>query len=452
MFAANGSATRSSAPPRILPALAFAALLTACNSDKPLAPEKRSVTVNLCPELRGNWIVQNQGEPWTQVTASESGKLTFNATQKVSIATVSNRLGMISTHIINTTADELDGTTGAACEIPWEGGPASLSGAVQGLVDEEWVTITAGPLNIGAHVGDPMWSFNGLPNLPLDLVATRFATSSTSPADKIIVRRGVAPNSSSLTLDFASPEARDFENATVSFNNVPTNGTVNLAMRFQTQAGTVHSLGTLSDFESPFAFNYLTVPASLRVPTDYHILDVFASSANADVGIVHLYKAPAPKTFTFGPAVSAPTVTQVATAPYLRLRMQFPKQAEYTSGTSVRFWQDSEIFGPRLVEIITTVGFLDAGAVAWDVTIPDFGMPDVYDAGSGALTAGIAYSWSVTAFEAHPSFLLGGPTTDGATATYSIRTSDGSAPAAARLSSPRATWRPWHVTPTVRSK
>jgi hypothetical protein len=431
-------------PRNLIIALASSTLLSACSSDNPAGPfEKSSITVNLCPEFVGSgaWIgVQNQGEGWTEVTPNGSGTLTFDATDKVSLAFVYSSFGSNFTQVVNASAAALDGTTGVSCENAADFGSASLSGTISGMSGEEFVRLSAGASGTEADVTLPTWTLSELPNLSLDLVATRYASVFTSPANKIIVRRGVTPNSSGLTLDFAAAEARDFENAIVAFTNVPTNGTVHLEMNFQTETGTYHPLGTLSDFQAPYAFNYVTVPASLRVATDIHFLDVFASSASAQLGIVHVYKAPAAKTLSFGPPLGTPTITQVATSPYLRLRAQLTKQPEYPSGTSVLFGQNTGE-GVNLVHITTTEDFLGA-ASTWDVTIPGFDSASGYDPEWG-ISAAAEYFWSVMAFEADASLLLGGPPADGATATYSIRGSGESQSAAARVSSPRVTPRTW---------
>lgn len=411
---------------QVLSALALTtALVSACNSDGSIGPfDKTSVTVNLCPEFisPGVWIaVQNQGEGWTEVTPAGNGVLTFDATDKVSIAFGYSSFGSTVTQVINTTAEKLQGTTGVPCEEQ-DFGNASLAGTVSGISGEQIVRLAAGPSVASAPSSGAAWTLTELPNVPLDLVATRYATPTTLPADKVITRRNVAPNSSGIALDFASAEARDFENAIVAFTNVPINGSVMLQMGFQTQNGTFQTLGTLTDFQAPFAFNYVTVPAALRVTTDSHLLDAFASSADASVGILHVYKTPAAKTFAFGPQVPAPTTTQIGTTPYLRLRAQLAKQAEYNSGFAVTFWQNLVGGELKYVDITTTADFLDTETATWDISIPDFGTASGYDPEWG-LTPGADYSWTVLAFGGDASLALGGMPPDGGTVMYSVRSS-----------------------------
>ena len=411
---------------RTSPALALTtALLSACNSDGGIGPfDKTSVTVNLCSEFVSPnvWIaVQNQGEAWKEVTPDGSGILTFDATDKVSIAFGSSAFGATVTEVVNTTAEKLQGTTGVPCEEQ-EFGNASLSGTVAGLSGEQIVRLAAGPSVASAVSSGAAWTLGALPNVALDLVATRYATPTTLPSDKVIIRRNVAPNSSGIALDFAGSEARDFENAIVAFTSVPASSSVMLQMAFQTQNGTFQTLGTLTDFQAPFAFNYVTVPASLRLTTDVHLLDAFASSADASVGVLHAYKSPAAKTFAFGPQVAAPTMSQVAATPYLRLRAVLPRQSAYNAGLAVTFMQSLPAGEVKYIDITTTADFLDAGATTWDVSIPDFGTASGYDAGWG-LTSGTEYSWNVLAFGGDASFALGGPPPDGATVVYSVRSS-----------------------------
>jgi hypothetical protein len=409
----------------IISALALTtALVSACASDGGIGPfDKTSVTVNLCPELVSPsvWIaVQNQGEAWSELTPDGSGVLTFDATEKVSLAFATSSFGTTVTRIVNATSEQLHGTTGVPCE-EGEHGNASLSGTVTGLTGEQVVRLAAGPSVTSTSALSSNWALPGLPNVAIDLVATRYATSTTTPADKVIIRRSVAPSSTGISLDF-STEARDFENAIVAFTNVPTNGSVLLQMAFQTQNGTFQTLGALTDFQAPFAFNYVTVPAALRVTTDFHLLDAFGSSANTSVGILHAYRTPAAKTFAFGPQLAAPTTNQIGTTPYLRLRSQLARQQEYNSGASVTFAQSFGETVVKFVDITTTSDFLDAGATTWDLTIPDFGAASGYDPDWG-LTPGTGASWSILAFGGDASFALGSTPPDGATVMYSVRSS-----------------------------
>lgn len=124
--------------------------------------------------------------------------------------------------------------------------------------------------------------------------------------------------------------------------------------------GTIHGLGQLSSTQSS-ALNHVSIPAALRVATDAHMLSALASSALGDREITHFYNAPANKILAFGPMVNSPTLSNVATSPYLRVRAQVPAQAEYATAMSVDFAQTTGQFNSKLVVIITTASFL-AGA------------------------------------------------------------------------------------------
>jgi len=90
------------------------------------------------------------------------------------------------------------------------------------------------------------------------------------------------------------------------------------------------------------------------------------------------------------PVPSSPTVTTVATAPYLRLRVQSPLQEEYGDLISLQF---GTLQGA--LTLIATAEYLSGSPPAtWALTVPDL-TPAGYDASRGPHAGGFLNIWSV---------------------------------------------------------
>lgn len=96
------------------------------------------------------------------------------------------------------------------------------------------------------------------------------------------------------------------------------------------------------------------------------------------------------QTLALGPALSTPTVTSAATAPYVRLRTLLARQPEYNQIFSVNFQQSGST--SRAVAIEATVAYVGSGAL--DVTIPDLSAAS-YDSSYG-LKTGVSTLYIVT--------------------------------------------------------
>lgn len=407
--------------------LAIALLVSAAACSDPSGPidngQTRSITVNLCSGLApGVWFAyQNQGGPWTRVTPNSSGQIVFDATEKVSVASAASLFGLTFTEILNATATELEATASTSCEEDF--GDRSMSGTVTGLSGEESARISAGGSFDLATATSPSWLLEDLPNLALDIVATRYATAFTQPANRVVVRRGVTPNNGSVAaLDFSGAESAALESAIVTFTGIPANGSLSMATSVRTASGTNHELADMQS--SPVGATsqgvaYVSLPASLRIASDMHFMSAAAYNSIATQTIEHYYKAPAAKTLAFGPIISEPTITNPATSPIVRPRVQVASQAAYSSALVVDL---GESIGEtsRYVGIITTAGFLGGVPATWDVSVPDMSAAE-YNPDWGLETT--TYNWSISAYglTGGTTSLLGVAPADGLTVTASTR-------------------------------
>ena len=404
-----------------MPGLVLAALAaSACDnstSPKPGDNSKSDVSLDFCTGSAPAWLaVQNEGENWTQVAGNSSGTFSFQATSKLSIAFVSTHAGDHSTEILNVTRAELEGISGKACK---EGsGTKSLTGTVAGLTGQQVVRISMADVIAGASVGNTNFTLSGLPDGAHDLVATRRATSATQPPDRIIVRRGVNLQSGATipALDFATTEALPLPTATVTLANRGTDF-VDLETSFLSADGAEHQLMHFTSTNAS-AFTYVSVPVSLRGPTDLHRVTTFASGAAATREVSQFYREPSDRTLTFGPGLSDPTMSIASSTPYVRPRLTVPSQAEYPAAMEAFFGQLSGS-SFRTLRIFTTAAFLGGRPATWTLEMPDLSAAGYQSTWAFPNTALI--NANARGFDGNVAIILGGDPTDGQTIRSAIR-------------------------------
>jgi hypothetical protein len=385
-----------------------------------------NVTMTLCAGSFFSWIgIQNEGQPWVEVTPRDDGTLNFEASEKVSIAFVIDFFGSTFTNVINATATELNGTSGEQCEFG-EFGARAISGTVPGLVDPQSADISASFSTAAAFPGSPAFQLTELPDeSTVDLVATRLVNPVIR--DRIIIRRGLTPSANGLpaqTLDFAAAEARVLETASVSFTGI-TSGvlTAETVLGTDRGLGTIHALWFGSATAPPYTFTYSGTPATLRVTTDLHQLYANASAPETEREIFHYFAGVTDKTLAFGPDVGDPIIAILGGTP-VRASASASSQVEYPTAFSADFTQETGAFSFKVVSVTTTAAFLGGTPATWEVEVPDFGNSG-YQAEWG-LGSGVV-EWSVTAMSGDAGLMLGEPPADGTTLKFATRLSPGSA-------------------------
>lgn len=396
---------------------AIPALLSACSDSLRLEPGRlQNVVLDFCPSLMPTWVaIQSEGEAWKQVTPQ--ALLVVEVTERFSLAVVQNFGDNTFTHVLNATVSEMGGNPGIPCESP--SGNAAISGSVAGLTGTQFARISAGGATAGASVDAPTFQLSALASNARDVVATRYPSIFSTPANRIIIRRGVLPIGTAPipSLDFDNSfESFALESATATFANM---GTGNLAVDVDlyTATGTAHNLMAMGP-STATAVNYVSVPAQLRMSTDIHELYAVATSAQATRTISHYYRVPAAKTLVFGPVVNDATVSTVATSPYVRTRAQIASQAEYPTAVMIQLDNANAAEPFKSVSVVTTSGFAGGRPATWDLTVPDM-TSGGYEAAWGLQTAPDTYV--VYGFNGSAGALLGATPTDGATITTGLR-------------------------------
>jgi hypothetical protein len=410
-------------------AIALAALGAAGCSDPAGPPEGTTpITLELCSGFGAlGWVAyQNDGGAWTQLSPNFAGTVSFDATPKVSIAIGFSFFGTSVTQVINATAAELSGP-GVRCDDAF--GARSMNGTVAGLTGDQSARITAGTSTASAFASQPGWSMQDMSSSVVDIVATRYSSFGSVP-DRALVRRNVLPSNGSIpALNFASAESAALETATLTLGGIPASATAGVATSILTANGTFHDLAdvAVAPSSSPTqTVDYVSVPAGLRIATDQHILTATAFTADGQVMATHYYKTPAAKTLTFGPLVSAPTLSNVMTTPYVRPRAQIAAQSAYPGAVLVQWMESTSESDSRVVGVMTTAGYAGGAPATWTVEFPDMSSAN-YNPSWGLQST--SYQWAVAAYSSTtaPGDLLGQqPAPDGTTVLSATRSSDGS--------------------------
>ena len=403
-----------------IPVVVLAAMfLSACDSDDPITGpgSKAAVSLDFCTGSIPVWfVIQNESEAWEEIPVASSGTFSFEATPRFSIAYVTTVGSDIATRILNVARDDLAELSGANCQDL--SGTKPLSGSVTGLTGPQVVRLSMARAVAAASATNPGYTLTGLPAGPLDLVATRFATSATQPSDRVIVRRNLDLQSGATipVLDFGGSEAQPMATAIVTFASRG-NDLVDLVTEFLTANGTRHQLMQLTSLSSASAA-FVSVPAALRGSDDLHRLTTVASAATGTRDVVQYYRNPSDRTITFGPQLSTPASTVASTSPYVRPRLTVASQPEYPAAMQAFFGQlTAGTF--RSVTILTTAGFLGGRPATWELEMPDLSAAG-YNT-TWAFPNGTNINANARGFDGEISVFLGAEPSDGDVITSAVR-------------------------------
>ena len=404
---------------------------TATLSVQVTAGTTQSATFAFCSDDAPAWFaVQDGSGPWTQVTGTNNS-FTFHFTStKVGIAyvTTSATSGSDVT-VVYATAAELQGV-GGTTTVECTTGGKSVNGSVANVGASELATISLASSSatvIGGGVNT--FQLTGLPQGAHDLVASRITqtisgTSISYALNRLIIRRNLDPaNGSTLpVLDFNASESFAPATANVTIGNLGSDQAL-------AEAGLTTANGTSASFffSSPSTATtlpYYGVPDAKLATGDLHSLTVFAtppgSGSPSTSRVAALYfRSVTDRTVTLGSTLGVPTITTVATTPYLRLRAQLAAQSEYNRLAGIFYTQGSGA-SERSVSVMMTAAY--AGAASYDLTIPDLSAASGWNNAWG-LQPAVATQW--TEIEAGGSFNFffpGQHPTDGSTVLYATRT------------------------------
>jgi hypothetical protein len=358
------------------------------------------------------WLaVQNGTGAWTRVTANAAGAFSFTIGATGGVAYVTQAGTSYALTVFYGSGTELAGS-GNRC-----GGPIPPRGTkrLTGSVANVGMTETAN-VSIGGSFAtvipfqNTAFTLDSVAAGERDLIATRSALTGTAFAvNKVIIRRATNYASTIPTLDFAAAEAFDPVQRTATLNNLGgEQAFASVAFITANTASAAFYAGTGTGSTIPF----YGVPTAQLATGDYHMLSVGAipSSTAAPTSfrnVITFLRAATDRTVTLGPALSTPTVTSLATTPYLRLRAQFASQAQYNGMASAVYSQAA-----RTASVTATAAYFGGVPATWSLDIPDLSAA-AFDPTWG-LRTGVRTDWSVIGFGGDFLAFAGGTPTDGA--------------------------------------
>ena len=270
----------------------------------------------------------------------------------------------------------------------------TVNGSVANYGTSTFAQISLGPAF--QQVQNPMTTFQlqGVPPGTVDLVAVRSGIDLANPlaglqVNKLIIRRGLNPADGSTlpVLDFNGAEAFDPDRKTLTIGGGTAGEQLLGGVTYFTanQGFAVLSSGTLA---SGGVVNYPAVPSSRQAATDLHIVTAIGTVASGGTStssrvLTEVFKDAGNRTVTLPPALNTPTFTTLATAPYLRNRVQLARQPEYGNAWVLGYGQNG-----RAVSVFISSGYL--GSDPFDFAFPDFstvaGWQNTWGLAGGALT------------------------------------------------------------------
>lgn len=383
------------------------------------------------------FAVINDGGDWNSIPPSAGGTFEFQATEKFGLAMTFSFGSDVFTDVYYAAADEVEPLSGVACtEVV---GSKTLNGSVSGVAGSDRVVASMSGDEFAFTVPPSTFQMINIPTGPQDLVAHRdLLGGSGDVPTSVIVRRAlnIANNGTIAVLDFNSNEADPVSNNTLSISGINASESNYYDIFFSTASGTTHTL-----FESPFftssSQTLYGIPSVLTQAGDLHHLDLNAVSTDllSYRSLQHFYRNPDNKSVALGGSLNQPSVTSVATSPYLRMRATLASQFEYGSFATAVFEQ-----GTRTFFVTETSGFNDGTPATWNLEIPDLTSAGNFPV-SARLQSGQTTTWFVEAYQGALADLIGVAPAEGSTVKLGGRSSTIATVQMARIRATRAALR-----------
>ena len=409
-------------------AVAAPLLVLAACSDGGTEPDPvvDTIVLDFCSDEVPLWFAyQNAGGDWTRVLPSADGAFEFDASERVTVATVTEDARGILTDIYYTTATELGPLSDRACVERL--GSKTINGSVANVATDEQARVAMAGAE--AVVTPPPSTFQllGVADGPQDVVAHREVDDfGFMVPDRVIIRRAQSfTNGATMpVLDFGTTTSDPVAVNTATISGLAAGETNYLDVYFNTALGTLDTLYLAPLFGTASQTIY-AVPATLTQSGDLHRLYLTAETAFMDAyrSVSHWYRTPANKAVPLGPPLNNVQIGSVASNPYLRLRAQVNSQSEYGSFASAFFIQNMTSDTFREVYVTQTEGYTNGTPNVWTLEIPDLRDAGGYPVDAG-LVSGNGTQWFVEAYDASLADVIGATPTEGATARWAGRTSD----------------------------
>ena len=394
-----------------------------CTDGTSIDPTLEELVLAFCASELPSWFAyQNEGGSWTRVQPNANNAFVFNASDRVGIAIVYDFGTSRLTDVYYAHFNDLSPLSNKACTET--SGTKTVNGTATGLGTSETARISMSSSTTSAFPVQASWTLSNVVNGPQDLVAHRELTgvSSTVTPNRVIVRRNLNPVSGSTitpALDFSSTEALAIATNTLNITGLLTNESNYYDIDFLTPTGTSHPLYASPFFTLPSQTLY-GVPTTLTQAGDVHKLNLNADASNGASyrTILHYYRNPADKNLIFGAALNTPTVQNITSTPYARLRTTLQSQVDYPDFATAYFIQSG-----RSVFVTVTAGYHAGTPTTWTNEIPDFSAAGGYPANAG-LSSATSTQWFVEAFNGTLNNYISATPGDGATVRFAGRSAN----------------------------
>jgi hypothetical protein len=374
------------------------------------------------------FAVQNGNGAWTRLTATNN-TYAFTPGATGGYAYVTPDGPGFRTQVLFATASEMAtiATGPGACFADTQIGTKRVNGTVShNNAQIAKTTLSIGGAQAPLPPNSASYSLFSVPAGRRDLLAVQATSAGTdSVIQSMILRRNVnyANNTSAPDLDMIGAESFVPTFHQVGFTNLAGDQS-SISISFVTANGQsapyYGGIGRFFNAINQDGVRSYGVPDSLIQPGDFHLTSEFAVSPDGKSGrlVESMFHKLVDQTLTFGPALATPTVTTLASSPYLRLRTQLPSQSAYNGGASAEYDQ-----GNNTVEVTATAGYFGGMPANWIIDVPDFAGAS-YDAAWGLHTGTL--SWLALAAKGDILPFFGAPMFDGAQITIGL-TSNGAA-------------------------
>lgn len=335
---------------------------------------------SFCPDVPVWFAVKNGDGPWLPV-APTGNRFDFTMTSdRVGVAWVDLASGDAEMTILYGSQDEIERYGEDQCS-----GDRTVQVSVPGLgvMNQAYLSLGGSAVVVAGAAGT-QGTFQNVSAGPIDLFGARteFQISGSTVntvVDRLYLSRNLDPaDGSSITVDFAGPASFAPEQRTLTA--VGLGGETALLTMLYLTPGNTGVMFTETAFTGAATRSYPAVPAARQMSGDLHGITLTTAPSNGVTGDYRaasiFFEAPTDRQVTFGPLLSATTITTEATSPYLRPRVQYTRQTEYD-----KYWSISYRQGDRGVVMLITDDYQGGGDL--DVVLPDFSAVSGWDSSWG---------------------------------------------------------------------
>jgi hypothetical protein len=363
---------------------------------------------------------QNGTGAWTRI-ALVNNTFTFTIGTSGGFALVQRAGAGLHTSVFYGSSDEFSSIAGGSLcgGLNTSTGTKRLTGTTANAGD----TAASATISIGgastSHptIQGPAYTLDSVSAGLRDLIAARVRPNANGvPAvQKLILRRNINYSASIPVLDFGSaesfnPAAQGIVPVNFGADQLYATGSFVTAANGPTAPYLNRPVGAAAATNG--GFGYAGVPDSLLQPGDLHALTLTATPANGSsfrvaMLLQHSIMADTTDSVTFGPTLNQPTVTSLATSPYLRLHAQLTSQSGYSGAARAGYSQPANSVG-----VTVTAAYAGGTPPNWTIDIPDLTGAG-YDP-AWALKSGTSVDWQVIAVGGSFLALMGATPVDGA--------------------------------------